>query len=318
MVITLLRWLLMAIGGILLLLSLAVLFLWWSNRDLPVEVLEQRYGGDNLRTVDVQGVPLRYKVEGQGPPLLLLHSHFYTMRMWQPWIDELAGDFTLIRYDLTSHGLTGPDPTDDYSRQRGIELALGLLDHLGLNKVSVAGSSTGGALAWYRAANAPERVNKLILINAPGMPRVTNKYMERELPDWGGYVLYLLPEALFKPFLQAPVADKSLITDEMVHEFHQMYRREGNRLAEFQRLLGWEKGDITPTLAQIRAPTLIMWGEDNPQLPVEHVGQYQQALTNAEQVETRVYPGIGHVIPLEIPRQSARDVRAFLRADSND
>ena len=269
-------------------------------------------------TVDVQGVPLRYKVEGQGPPLLLLHSHFYTMRMWQPWIDELAGDFTLIRYDLTSHGLTGPDPTDDYSRQRGIELALGLLDHLGLNKVSVAGSSTGGALAWYLAANAPERVDKLILINAPGMPRVTNKYMERELPDWGGYVLYLLPEALFKPFLQAPVADKSLITDEMVHEFHQMYRREGNRLAEFQRLLGWEKGDITPTLAQISAPTLIMWGEDNPQLPVEHVGQYQQALTNAEQVETRVYPGIGHVIPLEIPRQSARDVRAFLRADSND
>ena len=49
MVITLLRWLLMAIGGILLLLSLAVLFLWWSNRDLPVEVLEQRYGGDNLQ-----------------------------------------------------------------------------------------------------------------------------------------------------------------------------------------------------------------------------------------------------------------------------
>jgi pimeloyl-ACP methyl ester carboxylesterase len=204
-VITLLRWLLMAIGGILLLLSLAVLFLWWSNRDLPVEVLEQRYGGDNLQTVDVQGVPLRYKVEGQGPPLLLLHSHFYTMRMWQPWVDELAGDFTLIRYDLTSHGLTGPDPTDDYSRQRGIELALGLLDHLGLNKVSVAGSSTGGALAWYLAANAPERVDKLILINAPGMPRVTNKYMERELPDWGGYVLYLLPAASFTRCIGAKV-----------------------------------------------------------------------------------------------------------------
>jgi pimeloyl-ACP methyl ester carboxylesterase len=97
-----------------------------------------------------------------------------------------------------------------------------------------------------------------------------------------------------------------------------MYRREGNRLAEFQRLLGWEKGDVTPTLAKISAPTLIMWGENNPQLPVEHVGQYQQALTNAERVETRVYPGIGHVVPLEIPRQSARDVRAFLRADSND
>ena len=82
--------------------------------------------------------------------------------------------------------------------------------------------------------------------------------------------------------------------------------------------MGWEKGDVTPTLAKISAPTLIMWGEDNPQLPVEHVGQYQQALANAERVETQIYPGIGHVIPLEIPLQSARDARAFLRADSDD
>ncbi|MEP1472701.1 MAG: alpha/beta hydrolase [Halieaceae bacterium] len=314
---TLVRWLLIAIATILLLTCLALLFLWWSNRDLPVAELEQRYGGDNLLTAVIEGVPLRYKIEGQGPPLLLLHSHFYTMRMWQPWVDELADDFTLIRYDLTSHGLTGPDPTGDYSRRRGIALATGLLDHLGLDKVSVAGSSTGGALAWYLAAHAPERVDKLILINAPGMPRVTNKYMERELPDWGGYVLYLLPESLFKPFLQAPVANKSLITDEMVHEFHQMYRREGNRMAEFQRLLAWEKGDITPDLARITAPTLIMWGEDNPQLPVEHVAQYKQSLVNARRVDTQIYAGIGHVIPLETPLQSARDARTFLRsADS--
>lgn len=316
--VTLLRWLLMTLATILLLSCMGLLFLWWSNRDLPVAELEQRYGGNNLLTATIQGVPLRYKIEGQGPPLLLLHSHFYTMRMWQPWIDELADDFTLIRYDLTSHGLTGPDPTEDYSRRRGIELAQGLLDHLGLDKVSVAGSSTGGALAWYLAANAPERVDKLILINAPGMPRVTNKYMERELPEWGGYVLYLLPESLFKAFLQAPVADKSLITDEMVHEFHQMYRREGNRMAEYQRLLAWEKGDVTPTLAKITAPTLVMWGEDNPQLPVEHVAQYKQLLVNAKRAETLIYPGIGHVIPLEIPRQSARDARIFLRSIDSD
>ena len=315
---TLFRWLLIAIATTLLLASVGLLFLWWSNRDLPVEELEQRYGGDNLLTAIIEGVPLRYKIEGQGPPLLLLHSHFYTMRLWQSWVDELADDFTLIRYDLTSHGLTGPDPTGDYSRRRGIALTQGLLDHLGLDKVSVAGSSTGGALAWYLAAHAPERVDKLILINAPGMPRVTNKYMERELPNWGGYVLYLLPESLFKPFLQAPVADKSLISDEMVHEFHQMYRREGNRMAEFQRLLAWEKGDVTPDLAKITAPTLIMWGEDNPQLPVEHVTQYKQSLVNAKWVDTQIYPDIGHVIPLEIPRQSARDALTFLRSVNSD
>lgn len=294
------------------LLALSLAWLWWSNRDLPVELLEARYGGDGLQQVDIDGVALRYKVEGSGPPLVLIHSHFYTMRMWQPWVEALAEDFTVIRYDLTSHGLTGPDPSEDYSRERGTDLLRGLLDHLGVDRASLAGSSTGGALAWYYAARFPGRVDALVLINAPGMPRVTNKYMERPLPDWFGYVLYLLPESLFRPFLEAPVADKTLITDELLHEFHQMYRREGNRMAEFHRLRAWERGDIAPALAQITAPTLVMWGRENPQLPVEHAAQYRAALTAAPTVETLVYDGVGHVIPLEAPRQSAMDARAFL------
>ena len=305
----------LALAVLACLLVLGSSWLWWTNRDLPPALLEQRYGGDDLRKLEVLGVELAYKVQGQGPPLVLLHSHFHTMRQWQPWVDALVADFTVIRYDLTSHGLTGPDPSGDYSRARGSDLLNGLLDHLGFERSSIAGSSTGGALAWYYAAHFPQRVDKLILINAPGMPRVTNKYMEMGLPDWAGYLFYLLPESLFKAFLQAPVADKSLITDEQVHEFHQMYRRQGNRMAEFERMRAWERGDLTPDLARITAPTLIMWGEQNPQLPVEHVGQFSAALVNARRVEQRIYPGVGHVIPLEIPDQSAQDALSFLKGN---
>jgi pimeloyl-ACP methyl ester carboxylesterase len=311
---------LLRVVGILLatlmaLLLAAIAVLWWINRDIPAQELEQRYGGTDLRHAMVDGVNIAYKVQGQGPPLVLIHSHFYTMRLWQPWVDALASDFTVVRYDLTSHGLTGPDPSGDYSRARGIELLNGLLDHLGIERVSIAGSSTGGALAWYYAARYPQRVDRLILINAPGMPRITNKYMERGLPDWAGYAFYLLPQGLFKPFLQAAVVDESLITQERVHEFHQMYRREGNRMAEFHRMQAWERGDISPDLARIEAPTLIMWGEENPQLPVEHVQQYTDKLVNAQWVEQRIYPNVGHVIPLELPRQSANDVRTFLQGN---
>lgn len=297
----------------LLLAALATLA--WSNRDLPVGELEARYGGENLQRVNIDGVELRYKVEGAGPPMVLLHSHFYTMRQWQAWVDSLSDQFTLVRYDLTSHGLTGPDPSEDYSRARGIELLAGLLDHLQLERVALAGSSTGGALAWYFAAHQPEKVSHLVLINAPGMPRVTNKYMETPLPDWFGYVLYLLPESLFRPFLEAPVVDKTLITDELLREFHQMYRREGNRMAEFHRLRAWERGNIRPTLERITAPTLVLWGEENPQLPVEHVQQYHDALPNAAAVESIIYPGVGHVIPLETPAQSASDTAEFIRSN---
>lgn len=307
-----LRIFLRAIGVILTLAVIALGWLGWSNRDVPVATLEQQYGGSNLQRLDVDGVQLRYKIEGSGPPLVLLHSHFYNMRQWQPWVDELADRFTLIRYDLTSHGLTGPDPSEDYSRQRGTDLLDALLHHLGIERTAIAGSSTGGALAWYYAARFPDKVSQLILINAPGMPRVTNKYMEIPLPDWFGHVLYVLPESLFRPFLEAPVVDKSLISDELLEEFHLMYRRKGNRMAEFHRLRGWEKSDITATLEKITAPVLILRGEDNPQLPVEHAEQYAQALKNAERIKIHIYPGIGHVIPLEAPQQSALDTAAFI------
>ena len=311
----LLRILFISLATLLGLLVLTLLFLWWSNRDIPMTTLEQQYGGDNLQRLEIDGVNLAYKVEGSGPPLVLIHSHFYTMRQWQSWVEALQPDFTLIRFDLTSHGLTGADPSGDYSRARGSILLSALLDHLGIERASLAGSSTGGALAWYYAAHYPQRVDKLILINAPGMPRVTNKYMEMGMPDWAGYVFYLLPESLFKAFLQAPVVDKSLISDAQVHEFHQMYRGTGNRMAEFERMQAWEKGDISDDLAQIQAPTLIMWGEQNPQLPVAHVQQYTDKLVNAQSVQQRIYPGVGHVIPVEIPAQSAADARLFLQDD---
>ena len=115
---TALTYLWRALLGLTLIIALIILWLGWSNRDIPVEDLEQRYGCDNLQVLDVDGVQLRYKVQGQGPPLVLLHSHFYNMRQWDSWVEVLADRFTLIRYDLTSHGLTGPDPRPRLCRDR--------------------------------------------------------------------------------------------------------------------------------------------------------------------------------------------------------
>ena len=78
--------------SIALLLAITTTLLWWTNRDLSPGEIEAHYGGENLRRVNLDGVDLTYKVEGSGPPLVLLHSHFYTMRLWQPWVDLLADD----------------------------------------------------------------------------------------------------------------------------------------------------------------------------------------------------------------------------------
>ena len=300
----------------LLFLVIAAYVIWvlLAYRDLPVEELERRYGGEHLQKVMIDGVDLRYKVEGQGPALVLIHSHFFTMRQWQPWVDQLSNRFTLVRFDLTSHGLTGPDPSGDYSRERGSQLLTGLLDHLQIEKASLVGSSTGAGIAYTFAANDPQRIQSLVLINAPGMPKTSNKYMDKPLPAWGAFLFYLLPEALYEGFLKAPIVDDSLVTPELLREFFDMYRREGNRKAEYQRMRAYEKGDISPLLAKITSPVLLLWGEKNPQLPVEHVELFKQKLTASKKVHSIVYPDIGHVIPLEHPQQSALDVASFVQS----
>lgn len=317
-----LKGLLKLIGSLIIILIVSMIgYCAWvliAFQDIPVGELEAEFGGDNLQQVIIYGVPIRYKDEGlktpEAPVLLLIHSHYYTMRQWQVWVDELKDHFRIVRYDLTSHGLTGPDPTEDYSYQRGVTLAAGLIEHLGIDSLSIAGSSTGGALAFRYAAQYPEQVESLILINTPGMPKMTNKYADTKLPAWGWLVFYLLPESLFRNFLEFPVIDKSLVTDAMVREFHQMYRREGNRRAEYLRMSTWDKTDPSVIIALVKAPTLLLWGRENPQLSADHVEEFKRRLLSAERVESKIYPNIGHVIPIENPYQSAQDTRRFIEA----
>jgi pimeloyl-ACP methyl ester carboxylesterase len=299
-------------------LSLCLVWLAWSliaYRDIPVEVLEQRYGGSGLERVEIDGTVLRYRVQGEGPALLLIHSHYFNMRIWDGWVDTLAPHFRVIRFDMTSHGLTGPDARGDYSMARDLQLIEGLLEHLAVERFSVAGSSLGGNMAFHLAARAPERVEKLVLVNSGGLPREGGRGNRGSIPFWVDYVSYLVPTGAFRRFLEWMIVDDSLVSDALVEEFHQMFRRSGNRFAEFSRLRSFDVGDPVPLLAAVRSPTLVMWGRDNPQLPLEQARKFAELMPNAR-VEQLVYDGVGHVIPLEIAGPGSRDLRDFLLSGS--
>ena len=86
-----------------------------------------------------------------------------------------------------------------------------------------------------------------------------------------------------------------------------------NRYAEYQRLNAYKKEDPKDLLAKITAPTLIMWGEENPQLPVSSVEMFEERLVNVKRLKKIIYPQVGHIIPLENPKQSVMDFEDFLR-----
>ena len=312
-----LRFCLKAVGWLLAaIIALAVTWVLWSllaYRDIPVETLEQQYGSNNLQQLEFDGTHLRYRVDGEGPALLLIHSHYFNMRMWEDWVPQLAEYVQVIRFDMTSHGLTGPDGRGDYSMERDLAHIEALLDHLDIEEFAVVGSSLGGNMAFHLAARHPDRVSHLVLANSGGLPRQGSRGTQGTVPGWIDYVSYLVPTSAFRAFLEWMIIEDSVVTDAQVEEFHRMFRREGNRFAEFSRIRQFEVGDPVPVLEKVIAPVLILWGQDNPQLPVEQVGKFETLLTNAQRVETETYPGIGHAIPLEMPAEGSRRVLEFLK-----
>lgn len=305
---------------LLTILLLGVAYTVWSMvayRDLSEQQLVERYGGDNLHHADIDGVKLYYRLDGQpldsAPVLLLIHSHYFNSSMWDGWVNQLADDFALIRFDMTSHGLTGPEPNGDYSMTRDLELIEGLFGELGVESVAIAGSSLGGNMAFHYAAEHPEQVSHLLLINSGGLKRKqSGRRNAAGIPDWFHRVFYFVPEMAYRRFLEWMVVDDTLITAEFVREFHAMFRRSGNREAEMARMRSFNVGEPDGVLAKVQAPTLILWGAENPQLPATQVERFFGKLSAAQSVTARVYPHAGHLLPVELPTLSANDARHFI------
>jgi 3-oxoadipate enol-lactonase len=116
--------------------------------------------------IDADGCLLNVAVEGRdsGPTLMLSNSLGTTMQMWEPQMATLTKLFRVIRYDRRGHGKSGV-PSGPYSMERFGRDVLAILDDLNIEKVHWCGLSMGGMVGQWLGANAPTRVDKLILSN---------------------------------------------------------------------------------------------------------------------------------------------------------
>jgi pimeloyl-ACP methyl ester carboxylesterase len=112
--------------------------------------------------------------------------------------------------------------------------------------------------------------------------------------------------------LRSGFGDKSKLTDELVDRWYDMWRREGNREAQLDRLSQYKPGDIEEIIRQLEVPTLLMWGEANTTAKFEQATEFQELLENVESLKFISYPGVGHMAVQEAGEETGRDVRAFL------
>ncbi len=276
----------------------------------PAE-LEARYADDASRFLDLGERRIHYKDEGSGPALLLIHGTGSSLHTWDGWVAELREDFRIVRLDLPGFGLTGPEPDHDYSPERRVEAMVALLDHLGVQRCSVAGNSLGGYLAWQLTVRHPDRVDAQVLIDAAGYPQQRPGMTVMDLgrvPILRGVLSRLTPRFLIAAAVRESYGDPSLVAPALIDRYYELLRRQGNRRAMLTGLNA-ERPPGHDKIRTINQPTLVMWGTEDRLISVELAERFHGDLPSSELL---VYPDIGHVPMEEIPERSARDARAFL------
>jgi pimeloyl-ACP methyl ester carboxylesterase len=289
----------------------------FSDPDLPAAALETKYAPAPSKFLSLpSGARVHYRDRGVagGETLLLLHGTNASLHTWEPWVERLAGDLRIVTIDMPGHGLTGSVPGDDYSPNAMAAFVGDLAASLGLEKFSLGGHSMGGRIAARFAIDNPAKVNKLILVDAGGMP----SNMQRDpgiglrlarIPVINNLMRWVSPRAIFESNLKTAIFNDALVTPEMVDLYWELNRREGNRAASLRRFRLPDDDYLQKNAKRIVAPVLLLWGERDPLQPADVGEAYRAAIPNALLV---VYKNTGHFPHEEVPDLSAADVKGFL------
>lgn len=313
---------LIAVLGSLLFIFFVVPFL------IPIPPLAgtfppERLGKTDSRFAEVNGIKVHYKVYGSGEPaILLLHGFGAYSFSFDPVAQPLSEYGTVIAFDRPAFGFTerpilsnwsGPNP---YTNEFAADLAVGLMDSLGIGQAVLVGHSAGGAVALLTYYRHPERVSALILEDAAVYGAGTPWYME---------ILLRLPQAQrLGPLLVRGIAGEagintiylawhndSKITPDTLEGYRRPLMAENWDYALWQYTLASGGLDLRTNLSTISVPVLIISGSEDSIIPSS------SAITLADQIPGSslvLIPECGHIPHEESPQQFLDAVANFLQS----
>ena len=265
--------------------------------------LREALTGVSSRTVQVHGFRIHYLEEGpsEGKPVVLVHGLGGRAEDWRDLAPYLArAGYCVYMPDLLGYGRSEAPPGFSYSVQDEAGIVIGFLDALGLKQVDLGGWSMGGWIVQLVAAEAPERVSRLMLFDSAGLHVV---------PDWD--------TRLFNPKTAAQLDELERLLTPHPH------RIPGFVAADILRIsarTGWVVDramasmlagqNVTDSLLpQFKMPLLIVWGEKDRILPVAQAKTMHRL---APQSELEIVPGCGHLAPVQCAPQIGPSVVAFV------
>ena len=250
--------LLLVLGGVVFFLLAGLVAVWAPDK--PLQDLVSRWAGPPSRFVAIDGLQVHLRDEGPRDdplPIVLLHGTSDSLHTWDGWAAALVPRRRVIRFDLAGFGLTGPAADGDHSVARHGRQLLAVLDHLGVQRVVLGGNSLGGHVAWSVALAAPQRVAKLVLVDASGhaLPpqEVPVALRLARIPVVRDLLAYFLPRGMVLASLRNVYGDPSKVTSALVDRYYDMACAGAARGRPCARPIG------TDTIAGSSDPDSLGW-----------------------------------------------------------
>jgi pimeloyl-ACP methyl ester carboxylesterase len=284
--------------------------------------------GIELANVTAGSLTFRVAESGprEGPLVILLHGFPEFWYGWRKQIPALAAaGFRVWAPDQRGYGGSDKPPrVKDYRLDKLAGDVAGLIAAAGSRRALVVGHDWGGAVAWWLAANAPELVERLVIINVPH-PQVKRRMIffdpRQTLRSWYMFLLQLpwLPEWASRRNNWQPVCDalvatsrRGTFTDEELAQYRQAWSEPG----AFMAMIHWYRamfryGVPQPRNGRVMPPTLILWGRQDRFVRPAAAEASLALCDNGRLVE---YPEATHWLPHEEPADVNRRIIEFFSA----
>jgi pimeloyl-ACP methyl ester carboxylesterase len=284
--------------------------------DRPVDTLKARWAQPPSQFVSVGGMQVHLRDEGprdDPQPIVLLHGTSASLHTWDGWTAALKAKHRVIRVDMPGFGLTGPAPDGDYRVPAYVRFVVAVLDQLGVQQVVLAGNSFGGNVAWKVAADHPDRVSKLVLVDASGYPYVAQSvplgFKLAQVAVLRPVMANVLPRGMIESSVRNVYGHPERVTPELIDRYYELTLRAGNRQSLIERFKQSPSGEFAAQIKQIHQPTLIIWGGQDRLIPPANADHFQQDIAGSR---LAVFDDLGHVPHEEDPLRTVAALEAFL------
>jgi pimeloyl-ACP methyl ester carboxylesterase len=287
---------------------------WEQNRQLI-------FHADYSQFTEVDGVPVHYQEAGNpnDPAVVLIHGFSSSTLVWSRVFLRLADEgLRVIAVDLLGYGYSGKPRAGSYTIEGQARMIVGLLDKLGIEQAHLVGSSYGGAVAAICALDYPERLEKLVLVGSITNNEAT-KYLLLRLfgfPLLGDLIspLLLSSRSLLRRRMKKVYERHSWVLDERrVEARHRPLRAANTHRAIIRTVRHWDAERVQREADRIRQPTLLIWGDNDPEVPLRHGEHLNRAIAGSRLI---VFRNCGHLPHEEYPIGFSGVVAEFLKTDT--